>query len=400
MSKPLRPMHHDAGQPAAVRELLDAGVRSSVEYDVSAGLARHVAHVKAGTPVPDWAAEVLGTGSGAGAGATGAGAAGTAVGWIAGSLLVGAVVVGTVVMTFDEDQSQQVSRVTIPSAPMVDHRGEHRVGSGDVDEDEASAAAVRAANERSRRLGLRVAAQRRQVATSRRRGAPNEVGSPQVRQRRPGPNGRHAMGGGADSSADTGRSHGPTTRTGDDILRGSAEGGPSTGGLGVARATNPEGLSNGLDTASGDQVRHARDSKPGAATVLPSKGRTADPGETATDKVMEPRPKTVRRPAPQPSPDPDVASDHLEREMRMLKVAQAVLLSNPERALRLTQQGEREFGGSLFAQERQHLLILSLVQLGRMDSAKRHAADYLRRYPHGPFSDRVRKALASGRVPR
>ena len=54
----------------------------------------------------------------------------------------------------------------------------------------------------------------------------------------------------------------------------------------------------------------------------------------------------------------------------------------------------------MFTEERQQLLLLSLVKLGRLDEAKRLARPYLARYPNGPFSDRVRRSLASGRVER
>jgi len=90
----------------------------------------------------------------------------------------------------------------------------------------------------------------------------------------------------------------------------------------------------------------------------------------------------------------------LEREMGMLSVAQRVLQSDPERALKLARQGEAEFAGSMFTQERQQLLLLSLIKLGRVDEAKRLARTYLARYPHGPFTDRVRRSLLSGRVER
>jgi hypothetical protein len=98
--------------------------------------------------------------------------------------------------------------------------------------------------------------------------------------------------------------------------------------------------------------------------------------------------------------EPVLDDARLEREMGMLAVTQRVLHGDPARALNLARQGEAEFGGSMFTQERQQLLLLSLVKLGRMDEARRLAKTYLARYPNGPFSDRVRRALATGRVER
>jgi hypothetical protein len=86
--------------------------------------------------------------------------------------------------------------------------------------------------------------------------------------------------------------------------------------------------------------------------------------------------------------------------MGMLSVAQRVLHTDAARTLSLARRGESEFAGSMFTQERQQLELLALVKLGRLDEAKRLARPYLARYPNGPFSDRVRRALATGRVER
>lgn len=126
--------------------------------------------------------------------------------------------------------------------------------------------------------------------------------------------------------------------------------------------------------------------------------RPADVTGQALPGAAEPREQATaaREPAvPQPLDDA-----RLEREMSMLAMAERVLRTNPERALKLVQQGEAEFQGSMFTQERQQLLLLSLVELGRLDDARRMAKPYLARFPHGPFSDRVRRALASGTVER
>jgi hypothetical protein len=98
-----------------------------------------------------------------------------------------------------------------------------------------------------------------------------------------------------------------------------------------------------------------------------------------------------------PAPAPVVDDARLEREMGMLAVAQRVLKTDPERALRLARQGEQEFAGSMFTQERQQVLLLALIELGRIDEAKRLALPYLKRYPNGPFSDRLRSALAAAK---
>jgi hypothetical protein len=138
--------------------------------------------------------------------------------------------------------------------------------------------------------------------------------------------------------------------------------------------------------------------------VAPAQPR-ADAQKTQT--VEEQAPEAAAKPEP---PQPAAAKTQakatpqddarLEREMAMLAVAQRVLQSDPARSLALARQGEAEFAGSMFTQERQQVLLLALVKLGRMDEARQLAKPYLARYPHGPFSDRVRRALATGKVER
>lgn len=411
MSKPIRPMQGDADEPAAVRDLIDAGMSSTVEYDVSAGLARHVAHVKAGTPAPAWAADLLANGSASGSG-TGV-AVGSGAAWVAGSLLVGAVVIVTAVQTVGGGDGTEAKLSTTAQ--------EHAVGSGahaksgygvpgasgdeagdarrhgatgaasplraqkvlaDGEQDSVNAV-VEAANERSRRMGRRSAAARRRAGV--RRSAPDEQSVPSTRKFRRGSAPAPVAGG---SSRQVAR------RTGQGVALGGAR--PKRGTEDIAGAAEvgpaPVGSSR---TGASTKMLARRDHAYGSNNVDGVRPPEVLPESKADHQEPPRRPQEQAR-----ALDPEVESDRLEREMRMLKVAQAVLFSNPERALRLARQGEREFAGSLFAQERQHLLILSLVQLGRMDDAKRRAADYLHSYPRGPFSDRVRKALATGHVSR
>jgi hypothetical protein len=98
------------------------------------------------------------------------------------------------------------------------------------------------------------------------------------------------------------------------------------------------------------------------------------------------------------APQPVVDESRLEREMQMLAVTQRVLASDPQRALRLSQQGEREFPGTMFSAERRQLGLLALVKLGRLDEARRAGRPFLARYPKAPWSERLRLALATGQV--
>lgn len=88
-----------------------------------------------------------------------------------------------------------------------------------------------------------------------------------------------------------------------------------------------------------------------------------------------------------------VAEERLKREMAQLMQAKQALTSNPARALFLAQAGEQEFHDSLFSEERQHVLLLALIKLGRVDEAERRAQPFLRAHPDSPFARRVRNAL-------
>jgi hypothetical protein len=91
----------------------------------------------------------------------------------------------------------------------------------------------------------------------------------------------------------------------------------------------------------------------------------------------------------------EAADSRLALEMAMLVDAKRALGSDPARALALSLRAQREFGSSLFAEEREHVLLLALVALGRVDEARRAAAPYLRAHPDSPFARRVRRALAA-----
>ena len=125
----------------------------------------------------------------------------------------------------------------------------------------------------------------------------------------------------------------------------------------------------------------------------------------AASKTIENRIEAEQRPAPAeqavqpPAPQrPEVDESRLEREMQMLAVAQRVLTQDPERALRMAQQGEREFPKTMFSAERQQVAFLAMVKLGRIDEARRVGQPFLAKYPNAPWSARLRRALATGRI--
>jgi hypothetical protein len=93
-------------------------------------------------------------------------------------------------------------------------------------------------------------------------------------------------------------------------------------------------------------------------------------------------------------------SDLVRLEMESLMQAKRALSSDPARALAIARDGERQFAKGVLREERQHVLILALIQLGRLDEARRVAAPYIARHPDSPFAERVQKALDAATAKR
>jgi hypothetical protein len=185
----------------------------------------------------------------------------------------------------------------------------------------------------------------------------------------------------------------------DAVVRGRVSRGGKAAASNKARSADaaPMATRNGAPSrsgsTSGDLFSRARPAAASSAEpVAPSEQplREAPAEEHSETAAAQPQDKPVAR----------LDDARLEREMGMLAVAQRVMHENPLRTLSLVRQSAREFGDTMFAPERGQLELLALVKLGKLDEAKRLARPYLARYPNGPFSDRVRRALASGRVER
>lgn len=346
MKKPPSELEMEAMQPDYVRELLEAGRADAgpgYDYDVDAGLARHIAAVEAGTALPPWA-ESLVAGKGGGAGAAAAGAAAKLA---TGKLIAGvaiAVVTAGAIAAVVIGAPEKHARLTPPSPKAVEATTPHPVTA--VEDEAASAAEPEAAGEvveldiapvTAARAAKRTAQPERAEPESKPAQAPRAVNA------------------------------NANTKSIEALIEAVGKPGgasPRVSGNGhVDLVPQPQGAA---------VARRDAPTAPGAA---------AAPAEQAT--------------APAPAPALDDA--RLEREMGMLAVAQKVLKTDPERALRLARQGEQEFAGSMFTQERQQVLLLALIELGRVSEAKRLALPYLKRYPNGPYSDRVRSALAAAK---
>jgi hypothetical protein len=63
--------------------------------------------------------------------------------------------------------------------------------------------------------------------------------------------------------------------------------------------------------------------------------------------------------------------------------------SDPTLALVLSDEGERRFGESPFAEERRAVAIQALIDLDRIGAARSRAYPFLERYPNGPYASHV-----------
>lgn len=335
----------DGTQPDYVRDLLDAGRDAAMNdpavhgYDVEAGLARHAALVQAGAALPPWAAQMVASGT--------AGAAGTAaVAKLAtGKLVAGialAVVTAGAIATMIIGAPEEAAHVAPAPAPVLPPPA-------------PEAAQLPSALDQAR-------GQEQQAA------APGEAPVGEAIELDVVP------------ITTRGKHEAQHEATSERTAAGEVK--PSRSGS-AQSAKSLDALMNAVGKPASSSKGHVDVVAP-SETVARSEqaraGQSAEAEQAAT-----------------PAPAPAVDDARLEREMGMLAVAQRVLKSDPERALRLAQQGEKEFSGSMFTQERQQVLLLALIELGRNGEAKRLAQPYLKRWPNGPFSDRLRSALAAAK---
>jgi hypothetical protein len=347
-------MLDDPSEPNYVRELLQAGTDDVVTgYDYEKGLALHLGHISAGTPTPPWA-QSLAQGAKVGAGIS----AKMAAVWLA-VPLASAGIVAAVLLT--GNQTPHVTSTKLQ--PMTGQVS----GNQTVDEPQAIQAVATQDQTRpaERDMITAVEPDRAQLREPRSFYVPRHG-------RRPAESyhARHAGKFEVTAAAET-PAFAATQSTRPARLETPA----------IAKETEPNQTS--ADTATRAEVWEA-----------PAPVQEKAQENTKITFTPEPVVPVVQEQKPaEPKLTP------LEREMRLLAAANRSLHSDPERTLALTQGSEKEFPNGMFAEERRELLVLSLVKLGHMEEARRLGLNYLHRYPNGPFSERVRRALATGQIP-
>ncbi len=129
----------------------------------------------------------------------------------------------------------------------------------------------------------------------------------------------------------------------------------------------------------------------GDAGTAPAQSITGGDSPTL-DAPTPPRP-TSKSHEPKSRPEPPSPKPSLADEAAQINAARKALASNPSKTLALMEAAEHEFPDGSMVQERRGYAILALVALGRSFEADERADAYLKRWPKGPLSRRVRDAL-------
>jgi len=80
-------------------------------------------------------------------------------------------------------------------------------------------------------------------------------------------------------------------------------------------------------------------------------------------------------------------------ELEAARRAQAMLVSEPGRALAMADQLSRDFPSGEFVQEREAIAVEALARLGRKEEARERARALLRRFPRTPYAARLEMVI-------
>jgi hypothetical protein len=127
----------------------------------------------------------------------------------------------------------------------------------------------------------------------------------------------------------------------------------------------------------------------------------ANEAEEASDSVRTsttPTPETAQsRQAPprsaQPQSEHPATDDHPLSEVAAIAMAKDLVERDPKAALKVLDDLRRNHPRGYFVEERQALTVLALAGAGQTAAARQQAQAFLRVFPNGPFSDRVRAVL-------
>jgi hypothetical protein len=351
------PMWEDPQESSALRQLLRAGRVENSDYDVEAGLARHLAQLQAGAQLPAWAVQTTLQKS----------ASWSLLAWVVPPVISAGVVGAWLALQ--------------PAAPAPPSLGNLVAAPNKA----PAAALIEAAPVDVEAVPAHVEAEQPRTSEAKEPKRVIEerevVREPEVVARNARP---AARSGGARRLRSTRYDDAPSNPSAYAAVAQTRDGSGAGAGSGVASAksANEEAATKAVVPVS-----------PAAQELEPAPA----PVEEANAKPAERRAKDAKEETS--AKEDEVSGARLEREMRMLAVAQRVLTEDPARSLRLCRQGESEFRGSMFSAERKQVALLALVQLGKVEQARREGIPFLRAYPNAPWSARLREALSTGKLP-
>jgi hypothetical protein len=358
-----RPMWDDPAESSRLRQLLRAGRDAAADYNVERGVVRHLANLQAGVALPEWAASLPSAKTGAV----------PVLAWLAVPFLAATAVFGVWLTTQRTDVSQPVVTGAAAATPLA----------GDT----SSAVRSGATSPRAGHVEAQPLAAAAPADSLREHAADSERAEARALPGVAAKLGAHATSTRRVPTAPEARAtlHAPSPSPSSSI--------DARGSVRAASSGVSSDLASGASALSVPQRTAAAAPAPASTRVAPER----EPEPVAEADVNSAR--DAPHAAAAAAPPLDRADSRLEREMQMLAVTQRVLTSDPSRALRMARQGEREFSGSMFSAERRQLALLALVRLGQLEEARRLGRPFLVAYPNAPWSERLRRALATGQLP-
>lgn len=131
-----------------------------------------------------------------------------------------------------------------------------------------------------------------------------------------------------------------------------------------------------------------------ASTRIDRRAEAQSPEEKPAAAEEPKEGSALQEPVAQPRDQAPRGEDPTLAEMREIAQAERLLESDPAQALELTRAMRTRFEAGYFAEERSYVEVMALQRLGRAHELRNKAAFFLRTYPDGPYTSRVREALA------
>ena len=138
-----------------------------------------------------------------------------------------------------------------------------------------------------------------------------------------------------------------------------------------------------------DRLARDRLARVALAPAAPAPSAPAAPMRARRHAPAEPR---VAAPAPAPA-EAVSPNDMLAREVPLIDAGRSELATAPSRALATLELHRREFPRGQLAAEREFLAVQALVQMNRIEDAKRRAEELATRFPASSYAARATRSI-------